>query len=299
MGQEMDRYAGYAEADLAWLDQFQQKDATAERGFVVDFLGVRHRLSALWPEARQLDAQVLGKPVPSDFHAETVEWIGMLKSVAAARDRWVVMELGAGYGTWVVGSGVAARRRGIEAFKLYGVEADPQHCASMRQHLIDNGFDPEAHRVIQAAVGAEAGQARWPKIADSSLNVGWSLRPMQRGEGDYMGRAFEETIDVTVLALGDLVGLEPVWDLIHIDVQGQEVALVNSCLDLLNERARWMIVGTHSRKIDGDLIEILTRAGWALEHEKPTRFTFQQGAPSLEAMTRHDGTQVWHNPRLA
>jgi hypothetical protein len=43
---------------------------------------------------------------------------------------------------------------------------------------------------------------------------------------------------------------------------------------------------------------MFARAGWVLENEKPAIFTFQPGAPSLEAMTRIDGTQVWRNPRL-
>ena len=299
MAHKMQMYAGYEEPDLAILAEFQNPAARPERGFVVDFLGVRHRLSALWPDARRLDGQVLGQPVPSDFHAETVEWVGALKSVAAAKDRFVAMELGAGYGTWVVGSGVAARQRGIAAIKLYGVEADPQHFASMEQHFRDNGFDPAAHRIVQAAVGVEAGVARWPKLADSSEAVGWGVRPVGHDEQEYMGRTFEEMIDVKVVPMRELITQEPEWNLIHIDVQGHEFDIIRASVDLLNERVRWMVVGTHSRKIDGDILDTMCRAGWALENEKPTRFQFWQNPVSLEAMTTQDGTQVWRNPRFA
>jgi FkbM family methyltransferase len=299
MANDMQMYSGYSEPELAILAQFQNAEARPERGFVVDFLGVRHRLSALWPAARRLDGQVLGQPVPGDFHAETVEWVGTLKSVAAAKDRFVAMELGAGYGTWVVGSGVAARQRGITSIKLYGVEADPQHFASMEQHFRDNGFEPAEHRIIQAAVGVEAGVARWPKLPDSSEPVGWGVRPVHGNEQEYMGRAFEEMIEVKVVAMRELIALEPEWHLVHIDVQGHEFNIIRSSIDLLNERVRWMVVGTHSRKIDGDILEIMCRAGWALENEKPTKFQFWENPVTLEAMTTHDGTQVWRNPRFA
>lgn len=298
MTHPMQIYAGYSDPELAILGQFQNPAARAEPGFVVDFLGVRHRLSALWPDARRLDGKLLGQPVPSDFHAEAVEWVGTLKCVAAAGDRFVAMELGAGYGTWVIGSGVAARNRGIGSIKLYGVEADPQHFASMEQHFRDNGFDPEHHHIVQAAVGVEAGMARWPKLDDSSLPVGWGVRPVHDGEQEYMGRAFD-MIDVKVLAMRELVAREPEWNLIHIDVQGHEFDIIRSSIDLLNKRVRWMVVGTHSRKIDGDILDIMCRAGWVLENEKPARFTFWEKPVSLEAMTIQDGTQVWRNPCFA
>lgn len=299
MTHPMQIFAGYTEPELAILGEFQNAEARPEPGFVVDFLGVRHHVSALWPDARRLEGQVLGHPVPGDFHAETVEWIGTLKCVAAASDRFVAMELGAGYGTWVIGSGVAARNRGITAIKLYGVEADPQHFASMARHFRDNGFDPEAHHIVQAAVGVEEGTARWPKLEDSSLPVGWGVRPVHEGEQEYLGRAFDEMIDVKVLPMRQLVEMEPEWNLIHIDVQGHEFEIIRSSLDLLNARVRWMVVGTHSRKIEGDILETLSRHGWVLENEKPTRFRFWENPVTLEAMTIQDGTQVWRNPRFA
>jgi hypothetical protein len=94
----------------------------------------------------------------------------------------------------------------------------------------------------------------------------------------------------------DLVLREDRWDLIHIDIQGDEHDICNSCIEDLNDRVHWIVVGTHSRKIDGDMLQLLTRAQWELEHEQPTTFQFRRNTP-LEAMTTMDGTQVWRNPR--
>ena len=61
---------------------------------------------------------------------------------------------------------------------------------------------------------------------------------------------------------------------------------------------RYLVVGTHSRKLDGDLVELFHRAGWQLEHEKPTQFSYTRKMEQLENMTVGDGTQVWRNPRV-
>ena len=67
---------------------------------------------------------------------------------------------------------------------------------------------------------------------------------------------------------------------------------------LLNTRVAYLVIGTHSRKLDGDLVDLFHGEGWVLEHEKPSRFTFVPGVKLLESMNEADGTQVWRNPRL-
>jgi hypothetical protein len=104
-------------------------------------------------------------------------------------------------------------------------------------------------------------------------------------------------IDVDVIPISSLLARRPVWDLIHIDVQGTEHELCAGCIKDLSERARYLVIGTHSRKLDGDLMELFIEAGWNLEHEKPARMRPAPGA-ALSRLTTSDGTQVWRNPRL-
>ena len=295
-------FTGYSECDLGVLEAFRNPNAKAEPGFVVDFLGGRTRVTSLWSDARKLDGQVLDLPIPADYHAEAAEWVGVLKSVQSAGDRWVGMELGPGLGLWVVAGGNAARLKGITDVRLCAVEADVQHFQFLRQNLVDNGFIPDAHRLFHAAVGAEPRIARWPALEDSRDD--WGSRPIL-GEvsgasaTDYLGRAFSETVSVEIVPMADLIEAEPLWDMVHIDVQGHEVEICSSCIDSLNERVQWLIVGTHSRKLDGDMLALMYAAGWVLENEKPTKFNFSREASSLEAMTLYDGIQVWSNPRLS
>ena len=290
-------FPGYTEADTEIFAEFLNPNARPEPGFLVDFLGSRIRKTSVWKEARALEGQVIGPPVPADFHAEAVEWIGLLKAVRSANGQYVAMELGAGFGPWVIAGAVAARLLHIEQIRLCAVEGDPQHFAYLRQHFTDNDFDPDQHLLIEAVVGVQPGVARWPILDPSVSTESWGCRPIC-SQGDYMGRSFQGTKSIEVVPLKDLVLREPIWDLIHIDVQGDEVDICRSCIDELNARVRWMIVATHSRKIDGDLLELMCRAGWFLEHEKPAKFSFLANPTTLEAMTTVDGTQVWRNLRL-
>jgi FkbM family methyltransferase len=297
-------YAGYCGDDLWVFDRFAHARPEATAGFVTDVLGTRTRTSSLWDTVRNLDGTVMGRPVPHDLF-EAIEWIGLLKAVASAQDgRFSVMELGAGWGPWLVAGARAARLVGVEDVRLLGVEADPGRFALMRQHFVDNGLDPDAHALICAAVGVEKGHARWPRIADPA-NAG-GARPVRetkgkldQGDEAYMSGAMEDFIDVDILPFKDLLARQGVWDLVHIDVQGWEAKLCAGCAEALSARVRWLVVGTHSRHIDGEVIEILHGAGWVLENEKPTRFRFDAAQPSLELMTEVDGAQVWRNPRLA
>ena len=177
----------------------------------------------------------------------------------------------------------------------------------MLTHFRDNGFDPAAHRLDNAAIGVAAGRARWPKVAVPSAV--WGLRPFacfaEDGDfagnakvPDYMGKIYDEYIDVEMLSFDSVLEREPLWDLVHFDVQGSEAELCSASAENLNQRVRWLVIGLHSRKIDGDLIDLFFRHGWILENEKPTRSNYNPSAPSLEAMIILDGTQVWRNPRL-
>jgi FkbM family methyltransferase len=284
-------FPGHSPAELGLIREYFRLDPAPEKGFVVDRLGVRTAVTGLWDGVAALDGTVAPPPLEADFHAEAVEWIGLLKSVEAARECFVAMELGAGWGPWLVAGTAAARRRGIGEIRLTGVEADPAHFAAMRAHFVNNGLDPDAHRLHCAAVGAAAGTAYWPRVADPRND--WGSRPAADAGATAGG-----TMPVQVLAIGDLLATEPVWDLVHIDVQGAEAEICPAAAEAMNARVRFLVIGTHSRAIEGDLIRLFREHRWVLENEKPCRFAFSAKAPTLEAMTTLDGTQVWRNPRL-
>lgn len=288
-------FSGVREDEIPMLSTLRDPNAKAEPGFLVDEYGIRTRVTSLWPDARALDGLKLGFPFPGNFHWEAIEWVGLMRAVLEAGTSFRIMELGAGWGPAVVSSSVLARLRGITDIRMTAVEGDPHHFRFLNQHIRDNGFDPGRQRLHQAAVAVEKGEAQWPVTEDSSGDYGF--RPITEG-GDYMARQFAATRPVKLLAMRDLVRSEDRWDLIHIDVQGAEGAICADALPELNARAKRVMIGTHSRKLDGDLFELFANAGWVLENEKPCKFTFWPNHASFEAMTTVDGTQTWMNPNV-
>ncbi len=294
--------SGATPEELAIINQEFNLSPEPQAGFVVDKLGVRTRGSSLWDEAQIMVGTVIAPPFLGDFHGDAVEWIGLLKSVRSAKNKFVAMELGAGWGPWIVAGAVAARNRGIKDTFLLAVEADSGHFEFLQQHFKDNGLNPKEHRLLQAAVGERAGRARWPRV-DSRND--WGSRPIplnaRRTGGkisDYLGRQFSEFVEVEILSIRDLLKEQRRWDFVHIDVQGEEAAICQAGLPLLTERVHWMVIGTHSRTIEGSLLSMLRADGWILEHEQAVLFDPTSRASTQEGMILRDGVQVWRNPRL-
>jgi len=89
------------------LDPFEPLQVDLGDDWDVNFLGVRTR-RMFWiggDEPRQ-DAGNLPRP-----NEEYIEWIDVLEAVSNARDRFTMVELGAGWGRWLVNAAAALRHR--------------------------------------------------------------------------------------------------------------------------------------------------------------------------------------------
>lgn len=277
--------------DAEILRHFPPWSGAGEPGFWRDFLGVRTRCDYLPDAYGVLSGAVEGPPgtEKAGLH-EIAEWIGSLRSVLEARARGVlvVVELGAGWGPWLVGTTKAAERIGIHEVRLVGVEGERGHFAFMQQHFRDNGLDPEAHLLIHGVIGVRDGVARFPRSPDPRNDYGSvadyaAANPSARGE-------FE---DVRCVALTTLLGQLPPVDLIHCDVQGAEHEVLTAAQAALDARVRRLVVGTHSRRIEADLLSFFSALGWKLEDESVCGLV--QADRGLQLV--RDGYQVWSNPR--
>ncbi|HYF09843.1 MAG TPA: hypothetical protein VD970_19660 [Acetobacteraceae bacterium] len=259
-------HTGDYDTDLRLFGIIPLPDQQGEPGFIRDVLGNRTRCS-FSPSFGAYDGQVFGHPGPADHFASPLEWIGVLKSVLTAPGpAWRALEVGAHWAPWLVATAALARQRGLAGLRLHGIESDATHASHMRQHFLDNGLDPDAHALLHAPVSPAA----------------------VRGGTD----------GPEAVPFGDLLAHEPVWDLVHMDVQGLEAELCQTAAPLLDARVRWLVIGTHSRRIEGDLVDLLYRHGWMLDHEKPCWFRLDRRLPTLADMVLSDGTQIWWNPRL-
>ena len=77
-------------------------------------------------------------------------------------------------------------------------------------------------------------------------------------------------------------------------------------MDIIRNEAEWlgknvraMMIATHSRVIEGGVMDLLGSLGWVLKREKPCRFRMDDiPCENWAGITQADGSQHWINPRL-
>lgn len=154
---------------LADADVFRQisplSNAQPPSDGFINCVGAYTRVSFLHPDVSWKAGTVEGVPGAHSpgLHGLS-EWVASLRSVLEARDRYVAIELGAGWAPWLVSTALAARRQGIDDIHLVGVEGSAAHHAFMLQHFRDNGIDPTQHELLHAVVGPEDGSAYFPRL---------------------------------------------------------------------------------------------------------------------------------------
>ena len=56
-----------------------------------------------------------------------------------------------------------------------------------------------------------------------------------------------------MIPLDEVIGSRPRIDLLHLDIQGGEANLVRDCIRSLEAKVTDLVIGTHSRTIEGRL----------------------------------------------
>jgi len=262
-----------------------------DSGSFKDFLGNTTRCSFLPPGMAALSGGRQGPPGSNDnppMH-DVAEWIGTLRAALDAKDRFVAVELGAGWAPWLISGRRAALLLGITEIHLLGVEGSLEHVQFMRQNFLDNGIDPDLHQLIYGVVGVSDGVARFPVLSNPESNYG--------SAADYTkGETSGEMIELPSFSLTKLLqNLPPIIDLIHCDIQGGEAEVMGASLSTLRSRVRRVVIGTHGRKIEGELLEHFSSIGWKLEFESVC--TYRQDVSGHLALAI-DGVQIWRNPDI-
>jgi hypothetical protein len=263
-------------------------------GYLTNFLGVLIDPDFAPTILSGRGGEVEGIPVPSNWHADIAEWGAALRAVDLARGGFTVLELGCGWGCWMNNTGVAARRAGLEV-DLIGIEADEAHLGSATACCAANGFAPGQVTLFRGVAAAGTGVALFPR--PEAAGTHWGLEPVfgataEQREGALASGRFDE---VAMLPLESLAARRARIDLLHIDIQGGEAELIVGSLAVLREKVAYIVVGTHSRQIEGRIMDALLGDGWTLEIERPAILALAEDTPRVTV----DGVQGWRNPRLA
>jgi hypothetical protein len=279
---------------VALIEKFRCKQPNASPSHVVNFLGLKINPEFMPECVRHLRGQVEPPPNPANWHSDISEFGAVLRAIdLASGPRFVMAELGCGWGCWMGIAGLAAKTRHFKV-SLIGVEGDTKHLGWAKENMLGNGFSEEEYRLVHGIAAAKQGKALFPRNSPNSLHYG--LEPVFNASRQAVEQAKTNNTHeiLEMVPLREVFSRDKKADLLHIDIQGGEVDLVKGSLDYLSNHVAYMVIGTHSRVIEGQLIDLLTEQGWILEIERPAIFhTIKH-----KLVTAVDGVQGWRNLEL-
>ncbi len=301
-------FTAYFPQDVKYLASLAAKVDEAHPNLIIDYLGMRIDPD-YEPQQQQRRGEVLKRlPFPTDtILSEGIEYAALGQSLLRSGNDFDVIEVGAGWGPWVARAAICARRLGKSRIEFSAIEADGARFDALRRHLALNDLVPLSAANEGAAAGLawhlyraiawnDENGALWP---DGALgDAGRQAMAFQKNDGRASPAPQRSATRQHSVSLPRVLQKHRKVDLLHMDVQGSETALIASALDDLNSKVRHLFVGTHSRLIEGEILSLLLKQGWNLLREEPCVFRTRSGGVPLEEMTLRDGGQLWENPRL-
>ena len=291
------------------FNEFVPFSGPVEKGHEVDFLGCKIRDEFWTATFRSGIPHTSYPPVNEDYF----EWIVLLESVVSAEKTYTMIELGAGFGRWLVRAALANRQRRGLPFQLIAVEAEPAHFELIPLHFRDNNIDPADHVLIQAAVtdhGGDAlfrvGRRRQQVESEATEWYGQSLidaggASKSRADGEYKGFPLLKhekgwkSIRVPSIALSDVLRDLDKVDLIDLDVQGEEFRVISSAIEEITRKAKRLHIGTHSKEVETGLRRVLRKYHWKCQADYTCGSTSETPWGPVQF---GDGVQSWVNPSL-
>jgi FkbM family methyltransferase len=286
---------------------FPRYSGPVDKDFQVDFLGAKMR-SIFCAGISESPSVVYRDYPPVD--EEYFEWIDLLESVVSAGDSYTMLELGAGYGRWSIRAARAIALYRPIPFHLVPVEAEPTHFAWLEQHFKDNDVEPSHHTLIQAALSDKSGEELfYVGMPDGGKDrpdewYGQALAHTTETVADWRHGSYEgfdlikfesgtKSIAVKSVTLLDIAaGIDSI-DLIDFDVQGAELRVVESAIEMLDQKVTRLHIGTHAHDVEEGLRNILNAHGWRCTADYKCN---SQNDTPWGPVYFGDGVQSWINP---
>jgi len=293
------------------FSQFTSFERRVPIDFEVDFIGAQtHKdyLPAFVPRA----SEHVKAPLPG-IDEEYFEWIDLLESVSLAKGSFTMLELGAGYGRWCVRGALAARQKKIPLIRIGAVEAEPVHVKWLAKHIYNNRINKYEYKIYDGIVGNSdepvyfyVGQPG--KQINSSAQEWYGQAKAKDYEkikhtepGAYDGKPLVtyksgwKAVEVSQIPFKSILFEYNFIDLIDMDVQGDEYEIVSGDIGEINKKVKRLHIGTHSSKIESDLVKLLSHNGWKCLRNFHCGKTNQTPYGNIYFV---DGVQSWVNPHL-
>lgn len=186
---------------------------------------------------------------------------------------FVFFELGGAYGHWAVKVARAVTLATANDVKLTVVEMEPHRFDWIAQHFRNNGLDPQKHHLVNVALSDHNGESMF--IPEGEVQYDYGLQLARGGllrstvlsvnASGTSSSAESVGNRVKCLRLSDLLRPCARVDLIHMDIQGEELTVIREARKLLQERVANLIVATHSWRLHVMVRALLRRDGWIVE----------------------------------
>lgn len=300
-----DFFGGWCNDDIKLFNKYHYKTDTSP-GSVTDYFGFKTPVNFI-PWASHLGGITINEPpIPDDgVRAEAIEYIAVLTSLErASKESYTIVELGASYAPWAAFASTLAKRSGRVVINAVAVEAGSFFLREIPSIFKLNNLScgetggNEVNinlKVLHGAVSKSPGTFYFPKVTGFDQNGGQAVNTQI--SVDYVGREIihESSPCVTLeMIFSEL----PVVDLVHCDIQGAELEVLTSSINLIKRKVRSIFIGTHSRYIEGCLLDEFHKNGFELSRERPCLFQYNKNLFKLEGMTTRDGGQFWINSNL-
>jgi FkbM family methyltransferase len=274
------------------------REVTVDPPFTANFCGVFTDVSFY---ATDRTAQ-MGRQIPLKIDRHAGEHAALLLALDEVRrmrrTTFSMAELGAAWGPWISEAGVIGAHIGLERMNLVGVEAHEPHFRRMTAHMQNNGLSAHSAvslRLLHGAVWHTSTKLKFPRTDDHDF--GATAANFDDAYNDTKRRNLE-MVEIEAFTLEDICDGIDIMDFMHWDIQGAEAELANANIELMNARVRSILIGTHSRPIEGRLIQMFFDMGWDIIHEVTCEMNYNRNRPTIEKMTNTDGMIYARNPRL-
>jgi len=256
---------------------------------------------------------------------EAVDW---MVSAREARGRYIMITLGANYGTQAVGAYRALQTVNPLPYKLVAVEPVPGNLEWIKRHMRNNGIDPDKQWIVPLAIsdkidpvlfpigapgfGANncystnehAARAQYARefITSGTAATAEALHNLLLNNTTGLQKTLlpghnvkAEIKLVSSITLHELLGPFEIVDLLESDIQQSEILVFPPFIDLLRRKVRRIHIGTHGEDVHVALHNLFADSGWDVI------FSYKPNAKhesSLGNFETNDGVLTVRNPDL-
>ena len=276
------------------FSKFKKWQGIVRAGYVADFTGAI--ISTQFVEGWDLPERNTDRYLETDYppvNEDFFEYISLLKSIDEAEKTFTMIELGAGYGRWIISAAKASEQKDNLQYFLIGIEAEPEHFRMMQEHFRNNGINPDYHMLVNAAITDREGEV---DFANGYSHEWWGQSIVKNKEKKIKGYDNAEIKAVKAITLKSLLREIPFVDFIDMDIQGEEYKVLSHFQNEIQTKIKRIHIGTHGNGIEQNLERMFHDLNWICEFNYPcnTELDTEFGRVSFQ-----DGVQVWKNKNLA